>query len=152
MNDFTAHNSAQSTDKALAFHAADALQSNEAQQELGFFPVAFISCALPYRDPRKQLGAVTEAYTWTRQNGPVSLSLTAGAYVDGAGETQLHLPFGRYARILLMWLTSMAIKRQSRSFPLPTSACWPNLALIGPAARRETSSSNCAPCWPLSAW
>lgn len=111
LENFTASLSAKST-----------VQSNEAQQELGFYPVAFISCALPYRDPRKQLGAVTEAYTWTRQNGPVSLSLTAGAYVDGAGETQLHLPFGRYARILLMWLTSTAIKHQSRSFPLPTSA------------------------------
>lgn len=102
--------------------AKSTVQSNEAQQELGFYPVAFISCALPYRDPRKQLGAVPEAYSWTRQNGPVSLSLTAGSYVDGHGETQLHLPFGRYARILLMWLTSTAIKHQSRSFPLPTSA------------------------------
>lgn len=125
MNDFTAHNSAQSTDLTLrATRAADALQSKDAHEEVGYFPLAFLSCALPYRDPRKRSDVLTpaEAFSWTRQNGPVSLSLTAGTYIDGAGVSQLHLPFGRYARILLMWLTTSALKHQSRSFPLPTSA------------------------------
>ncbi len=124
MNDFTAHNSAQSTDKALAFHAAEAIQSTAGHEEVGYFPVAFISCALPYRDPRKRTDLLTpaEAFSWTRQNGPVSLNLTAGTYIDGAGQPQVHLPYGRYARILLMWLTTSALKHQSRSFPLPTSA------------------------------
>lgn len=124
MNEFTAHNSAQSTDKALAFHAAGAIQSTAAHEDVGYFPVAFISCALPYRDPRKRTDLLTpaEAFSWTRQNGPVSLNLTAGTYIDGDGRPQVHLPYGRYARILLMWLTTSAIKHQSRNFPLPTSA------------------------------
>lgn len=124
MNNFTAESGPQSTDKALAFRAADALQSKDAHEEVGYFPLAFLSCALPYRDPRNRSDVLTpaEAFSWTRQNGPVSLSLTAGTYIDGAGVSQLHLPFGRYARILLMWLTTSALKHQSRSFPLPASA------------------------------
>lgn len=122
LENFTAHNSAQSTE-VLAFHAADALQSTAAHEDIGYFPIAFISCALPYRDPRKRTEiAPAESFSWTRQNGSVSLNLTAGTYIDGSGTPQLHLPFGRYARILLMWLTTSAIKHQSRSFPLPTSA------------------------------
>ena len=117
MKDSSAHNSAQSTNNTLAFRAA-------AHEDVGYFPLAFISCALPYRDPRNRSDVLTpaEAFSWTRQNGPVSLSLTAGTYIDGAGVSQLHLPFGRYSRILLMWLTTSALKHQSRSFPLPTSA------------------------------
>lgn len=122
LENFTAHNSAQSTE-VLAFHAADTLQSTAAHEDIGYFPIAFISCALPYRDPRKRAEiAPAESFSWTRQNGSVSLNLTAGTYIDGAGRAQLHLPYGRYARILLMWLTTSAIKHQSRSFPLPTSA------------------------------
>lgn len=124
MKDFSAHNSAQSTNNTLAFRAAEAIQSTAAHEDVGYFPVAFISCALPYRDPRKRTDLLTpaEAFSWTRQNGPVSLNLTAGTYIDGDGRPQVHLPYGRYARILLMWLTTSALKHQSRSFPLPTSA------------------------------
>lgn len=120
MKDSSAHNSAQSTNNTLAFRAG----SPAAHEDVGYFPVAFISCALPYRDPRKRTDLLTpaEAFSWTRQNGPVSLNLTAGTYIDGAGQPQVHLPYGRYSRILLMWLTTSALKHQSRSFPLPTSA------------------------------
>lgn len=119
MKDSSAHNSAQSTNNTLAFRAG----SPAAHEDVGYFPIAFISCALPYRDPRKRAEiAPAESFSWTRQNGSVSLNLTAGTYIDGSGTPQLHLPFGRYARILLMWLTTSAIKHQSRSFPLPTSA------------------------------
>lgn len=123
MKDFTAHNSAQSTNSDVVHHTSNVPQSIDAHKDLGYYPLAFISCCLPYRDPRKRTDlAPAEAFSWTRHNGPISLSLTAGSYVDGKGETQLHLPFGRYARILLMWLTTSALKHQSRSFPLPTSA------------------------------
>lgn len=119
MKDSSAHNSAQSTNNTLAFRAG----SPAAHEDVGYFPIAFISCALPYRDPRKRAEiAPAESFSWARQNGSVSLNLTAGTYIDGSGSPQLHLPYGRYARILLMWLTTSAIKHQSRSFPLPTSA------------------------------
>lgn len=112
LENFTASLSAKSTVQSIAAH-----------EDIGYFPIAFISCALPYRDPRKRAEiAPDESFSWTRQNGSVSLNLTAGTYIDGRGTPQLHLPYGRYARILLMWLTTSAIKHQSRSFPLPTSA------------------------------
>lgn len=124
VNDFTVPSGFQSTTSDVVHPTSAALQSIDAPEEgIGYFPIAFISCCLPYRDPCKRPGITpTESLTWTRTNGPVSLSLTAGAYIDGHGETQLHLPYGRYARVLLMWLTTSALRYQSRSFPLPTSA------------------------------
>lgn len=124
MKDSTVPSGVQSTNSDVVHHTSVAPQSIDAHEDLGYYPIAFISCCLPYRDPRKRsdILAPAEAFSWTRQNGPVSLNLTAGTYIDGSGNPQLHLPFGRYARILLMWLTTSALKHQSRSFPLPTSA------------------------------
>ena len=124
MKDSTVPSGIQSTTSDVVHHTSTAPQSIDAHEDLGYYPIAFISCCLPYRDPRKRsdILAPAEAFSWTRQNGPVSLNLTAGTYIDGSGTPQLHLPFGRYARILLMWLTTSALKHQSRSFPLPTSA------------------------------
>lgn len=124
MKDSTALSGIQSTNSDVVHHTSTAPQSIDAHEDLGYYPIAFISCCLPYRDPRKRSDvlAPAETFSWTRHNGPVSLNLTAGTYIDGSGVPQLHLPFGRYARILLMWLTTSALKHQSRSFPLPTSA------------------------------
>lgn len=123
MTDFSVPSDFQSTTSDVVHPTSAAFQSIDAPEEgIGYFPIAFISCCLPYRDPCKRPGITpTESLTWTRTNGPVSLSFTAGAYIDGHGETQLHLPYGRYARVLLMWLTTSALRYQSRSFPLPTS-------------------------------
>lgn len=127
MNNFSAPAHLKSTDSTTestssALQRTDALDIEPISEDLSYYPLAFISCCLPYRDPCKRPGITpTESLTWTRTNGPVSLSLTAGAYTDGHGETQLHLPYGRYARVLLMWLTTSALRYQSRSFPLPTS-------------------------------
>lgn len=124
MKDSTVPSGIQSTNSDVVHHTSTAPQSIDAHEDLGYYPIAFISCCLPYRDPRKRSDvlAPAETFSWTRHNGPVSLNLTAGTYIDGSGTPQLHLPFGRYARILLMWLTTSALKHQSRSFPLPTSA------------------------------
>lgn len=124
MKDSTVPSGIQSITSDVVHHTSTTPQSIDAHEDLGYYPIAFISCCLPYRDPRKRsdILAPAEAFSWTRQNGPVSLNLTAGTYIDGSGNPQLHLPFGRYARILLMWLTTSALKHQSRSFPLPTSA------------------------------
>lgn len=124
MNDFSVPTHLKSTTSDVVHHTSTAPQSIDAHEDLGYYPIAFISCCLPYRDPRKRsdILAPAETFSWTRQNGPVSLNLTAGTYIDGSGNPQLHLPFGRYARILLMWLTTSALKHQSQSFPLPTSA------------------------------
>lgn len=123
MKDSTVPSGIQSITSDVVHHTSTAPQSIDAHEDLGYYPIAFISCCLPYRDPRKRSDvlAPAETFSWTRQNGPVSLNLTAGTYIDGSGTPQLHLPFGRYARILLMWLTTSALKHQSRSFPLPTS-------------------------------
>lgn len=127
MNDFSApaHLKSTTSDSDLtALQRTDALDIEPISEDLSYYPLAFISCALPYQDPRKRpdLLAPTEAFSWSRHDGVLSMSLDAGSYIDGDGTKQFHLPYGLYPRVLLMWLTTSALKHQSRTFPLPSSA------------------------------
>lgn len=129
MNNFSVPAHPQSTDSATesissALQRTDALDIEPISEDLSYYPLAFISCALPYQDPRKRpdLLAPTEAFSWSRHDGVLSMSLDAGSYIDGDGTKQFHLPYGLYPRVLLMWLTTSALKHQSRTFPLPSSA------------------------------
>ena len=123
MNNFSAPahlKSTTSTPESTALQRTDALDI----EPISYYPLAFISCALPYQDPRKRpdLLAPTEAFSWSRHDGVLSMSLDAGSYIDGDGTKRFHLPYGLYPRVLLMWLTTSALKHQSRTFPLPSSA------------------------------
>lgn len=123
MHDFSApaHLKSTTSDSDLtALQRTDALDI----EPISYYPLAFISCALPYQDPRKRpdLLAPTEAFSWSRHDGVLSMSLDAGSYIDGDGTKRFHLPYGLYPRVLLMWLTTSALKHQSRTFPLPSSA------------------------------
>lgn len=127
MTDFSvpAHLKSTTSDSDLtALQRTDALDIEPLSEDLSYYPLAFISCALPYQDPRKRpdLLAPTEAFSWSRHDGVLSMSLDAGSYIDGDGTKQFHLPYGLYPRVLLMWLTTSALKHQSRTFPLPSSA------------------------------
>lgn len=129
MHDSSVSAHPQSTDSATesissALQRTDALDIEPISEDLSYYPLAFISCALPYQDPRKRpdLLAPTEAFSWSRHDGVLSMSLDAGSYIDSDGTKQFHLPYGLYPRVLLMWLTTSALKRQSRTFPLPSSA------------------------------
>ena len=129
MTNFSVPAHPKSTDSAIestssALQRTDALDIEPISEDLSYYPLTFISCALPYQDPRKRpdLLAPTEAFSWSRHDGVLSMSLDAGSYIDGDGTKRFHLPYGLYPRVLLMWLTTSALKHQSRTFPLPSSA------------------------------
>ena len=128
MQDFTVPPHPQSTQTtpeptSSGLQRTDALDAQPIE-DFSYYPLAFISCALPYQDPRKRqdLLTPTDAFSWSRHDGALSMSLDAGSYIDGDGTKKFHLPYGLYPRVLLMWLTTSALKHQSRTFPLPTSA------------------------------
>jgi len=77
------------------------------------YPWIFIQCSLPYRNPQD--------YVIQRHNGDTSLLITAGGYVDAHGDTHMHLPYGIYPRIILMYLATEAMRTHSPTIELPRS-------------------------------
>ena len=88
---------------------ATALQrEQESVQEagmLGYQARIVVQCSLPYR---RQL--VTH---WQRTNGAVTLSILA--------DPTYGLPYGVYPRLLLTWVTTEAVRKQSRQIDLSDS-------------------------------
>jgi hypothetical protein len=62
---------------------------------------------LPYRNP----GDSVRSYT--RTSGAVSLRLEAGAVIGPHGWTEVGLPYGPRARLLMLHLCSLSVKQQS---------------------------------------
>lgn len=77
------------------------------------YPWIFIQCSLPYRNPQD--------YVIQRHNGNTSLLITAGGYIDAHGDTHMHLPYGIYPRIILMYLATEAMRTHSPTIELPRS-------------------------------
>ncbi len=88
---------------------AVALQcENDTVQEagmLGYQARILVQCSLPYR---RQL--VNE---WTRHNGQMVLTLWAPKHIG--------LPYGAYPRLLLTWVTTEAVRTQSRHIDMSDS-------------------------------
>jgi hypothetical protein len=79
----------------------------ELQRELLFTHSLLASVSLPYRSPG-------DARTFSRTSGRVSLRLDAGALPVGDGSwREVGLPYGAKARLLLLHLTSEAIRQRS---------------------------------------
>ena len=66
----------------------------------GFLPQELLSFALPARR--------TTEVSWTRHNGDLSYTVTAGAPKSAAGITTPELPSGKYARAALLFLCTEA--------------------------------------------
>jgi hypothetical protein gxylN3_00760 len=77
------------------------------------YPWIFIQCSLPYRNPQD--------YVIQRHNGNTSMLITAGGYIDAHGDTHMHLPYGIYPRIILMYLATEAMRTHSPTIELPRS-------------------------------
>lgn len=68
--------------------------------------------SLPYRRLRNEQG--NELRVWERTCGPASLSLEAGRLpAQGGGWRDVGLPFGPRARLVLLYLSSEAVRAQS---------------------------------------
>lgn len=68
--------------------------------ELGFFPWHFVHFSLPYRK--------SETPVWERINGSMSMLMSAGVFKDHNGENINILPYGKYARLALLYLCTEA--------------------------------------------
>jgi len=80
----------------LAIEEEDAKQSGN----LGFMARAMVQATMPYKDPKTHL--------FIRRNGNFELSILS----------RYGVPFGIYPRLLLSWVTTEAVKRQSPTVQL----------------------------------
>lgn len=97
---------------AQANYAAE-IQSEDASEAgyLGFTARVFAMTCLPYRDP---LVANPALPAWTRRNGNMLLSVEPALTVDpDTGEQTRRMPFGKYPRLVLPWLTTQIVRNQA---------------------------------------
>ena len=88
-------------ESSLAIEAEDAKSAGA----LGFMARAMVQATMPYKDPKRDV--------YMRRNGDFKLRVVAG-YEGG-------IPFGIYPRLLLSWLTTEAVKKQSAEIELGAS-------------------------------
>ena len=80
--------------------------ASEADPDLGFMARTMALCSLPRTNPGNRL-------QYKRQNGPFTLYMVAG----GGNK----LPFGNFPRLLLAWVSTEAVRTQSRELVLGRS-------------------------------
>lgn len=85
----------------LAIEAEDAKKAGA----LGFMARALVIATMPYKDPKRD--------SFYRQNGDFRLRIVAG-YEGG-------IPFGIYPRLLMSWVATEAVRRQSPEIELGDS-------------------------------
>lgn len=83
----------------LAIEAEDARKADA----LGFMARALVIATMPYKDQKNPDGSPKESFT--RQNGDFKLRIVAG-YEGG-------IPYGIYPRLLMSWVTTEAVRKQS---------------------------------------
>lgn len=80
--------------KLLSIQECSALEANE----IGFIARFLIQATLPHSNPRLN--------EWCRKNGNLTMHMMAPSAVG--------LPFGCYARLLLVWVSSQAVRNKSK--------------------------------------
>ena len=87
------------------------VSASETPPDLGFMGRTMALCSLPRTNPgnRKE---------YIRCNGPYTLGMTAGL--------SNKLPFGNYPRLLLAWVSTEAVRTQSRELVLGKSGYRPD--------------------------
>ncbi len=94
-------------------NASEAIQDIDAlgAKTLSFMARILVQATLPHKDP----GIVA---AWGRQNGTESISIQPGiVWEDGKPKT-MGLPYGTIPRILMIWITTQAVKTKSREIIL----------------------------------
>ena len=80
--------------------------ASEADPDLGFMARLMALCSLPRTNPGNQL-------RYVRRNGPYTLVMNAGGIQK--------LPYGSLARLLMAWVSTEAVRTQSRELVLGKS-------------------------------
>ncbi|MFK8720218.1 replication protein RepA [Escherichia coli] len=81
-------------DKLIEIHECSALEANE----IGFIARFLIQATLPHSKPKLN--------EWSRKNGNLTMHMMAPSSVG--------LPYGCYARLLLVWISTQAIRNKSK--------------------------------------
>ena len=76
--------------------------ASEAAPDRGFMARMMALCSLPRTNPRDRL-------RYVRRNGPYTLVMNAGGLYK--------LPFGHLPRLLMAWISTEAVRTQSRTAP-----------------------------------
>ena len=90
----------------LADQVNQLVSANEADPDLGFMARMMVLCSLPRTNPGNR-------HQYKRVNGPYKLGMTAG--LDNK------LPYGNFPRLLLAWVSTEAVRTQSRVLVLGDS-------------------------------
>lgn len=96
---------ASNSNRDLKFLRAAAELWDQEEQEIGFLARLFTQTSLPYQEPKTK-------ERWERRNGDLVLSVTPGP----SG-----YPYGTVPRLLLHWLSTEALRKQSRELTLGRS-------------------------------
>lgn len=78
----------------------------------GFAPRLLVAVNLPYREPK-------DVTTWRRQNGTLSLTIRSG-FNERTGQP-IGLPYGKYPRLFMYYITTEAVRTRSRDINLGRS-------------------------------
>lgn len=76
---------------------------------LGYISRVFTQTCLPYRDP---MASNPNLRAWERRNGQMLLAVEPARLVSPEGEVTYGMPFGKYPRLILPWLTSQIVQNQ----------------------------------------
>ena len=90
----------------LADQVNQLVAASEADPDLGFMARTMALCSLPRTNPRDRL-------RYVRRNGPYTLVMNAGGLY--------RLPFGHLPRLLMAWISTEAVRTQSRVLVLGDS-------------------------------
>lgn len=77
---------------------------------LGFTSTVFAQTCLPYRDPMR---ADPHLRIWERRNGNMVLGVEPARLPQPDGSFRYAIPYGKYPRLILPWLTTQIVLRQS---------------------------------------
>lgn len=120
MNNFTVPTNVQSTGNAAGFETlsdlfADPTGPLQHRQNTTSLAINdFTTVAIPWIFVNYQLPLMaTKEILWERTDGDITVTLAATPYKDNNGVTQQHLPSGRIAREILIYLTTTALINQS---------------------------------------
>lgn len=101
---------------------------------VGFTGRVFTQTCLPYRNPLLQNPGLR---AWERRNGSMLLAVEPARIPRPDGTAEYRMPFGKYPRLILPWLTTQIVLRQSDreqdgTLPIEFSASLPKfLADLG---------------------
>lgn len=93
----------------------------------GYVSRVFTQTCLPYRDP---MANNPNLRAWERRNGDMLLAVEPARIVSPNGAVTYEMPFGKYPRLILPWLTTQIVLQQGNrekdgSLPVEFSASLP---------------------------